>query len=317
MANITIRELADACGVSIGTVSKALRKSERISKETIEKIEKKAAELGYVGSQAARALSSKRKSVGLVLPSAPPEVLSRYRAGCREAAAVLSACGVDVCECEADATEGYDAILIHPRAALHFTPREGQAVAVFGGRAPALSPVCEVSADYRIGGRLAAQFLAFATGGAPCAILTARRGVYAEDEAVRGFRELSSKLGVSVSAIAECGDTARGVQAELRRVMAGAPRVRGVFVSAPIATYAAAALADLRKKPLIVAADFTRPAMDALRAGSIAALLYSGEERQVTAALYALADTLCGRVPTVPAIRQELVLKSNLEGYLL
>lgn len=317
MANITIRELADACGVSIGTVSKALRKSERISKETTERIEKKAAELGYVGSHAARALSSKRRTVGLVLPSAPPEALSRYRAGCREASAVLAAYGINVCECEADATEGYDAILIHSRAVLHFKKREGQTVVVFGGRAPILASACEVSADYRIGGRLAAQFLAFATGGAPCAILTARRGVYAEDEAVRGFRELAAKLGVSVAAVAECGDTARGAQAELRRVMAAAPRVRGVFVSAPIASYVVSATAELRKKPLIVAADFTRPAMDALRAGNIAALLYSAEERQVASALYALADLLCGRPAAVAPIRQELVLKSNLENYIV
>lgn len=317
MANITIRELADACGVSIGTVSKALRKSERISKETIERIEKKAAELGYVGSQAARALSSKRRTVGVVLPSAPPEVLSRYRAGCREASAVLSAYGIDACECEPEDTEGYDAILLHSRAAQHFSPQKGQAVAVFGGRAPSLSPAVEVSADYRVGGRLAAQFLAFATGGAPCAILTARRGVYAEDEAVRGFRELAAKLGITVAAVAECGDTARGAQTELRRILAAAPRVRGIFVSAPIAPYVASATAELRKKPLIVAADFTRGAQDALRAGSLSALLYSGEERQVTTALYALADILNGRTPTLAPVRQELVLKSNLESYLI
>ena len=317
MANITIRELADACGVSIGTVSKALRKSERISKETIEKIEKKAAELGYVGSHAARALSQKRRTVGLILPPSPPEVLSRYRAGAREASAVLTAYGIDVSECEAEDTEGFDAILLHPRTALHFTPREGQTVAVYGGRVPALSPICEIGADHRVGGRLAAQFLAFATSGAPCAILAARRGNYAEDEAIRGFRELAAKLGITVAAIAECGDTARGAQAELRRVMAAAPRVRGIFVSAPIASYVSSATVEMRKKPLIVGADFTRSAQDALRAGSIAALLYSAEERQIASALYALADALSGRAPTVSPIRQELVLKSNLENFIL
>ena len=317
MANITIRELADACGVSIGTVSKALRKSERISKETIEKIEKKAAELGYVGSHAARALSQKRRTVGLILPPSPPEVLARYRAGAREASAVLTAYGIEVAECEAEDTEGFDAILLHPRSALHFTPREGQPVAVYGGRVPALSPICEVFADYRVGGRLAAQFLAFATGGAPCAILAARRGNYAEDEAIRGFRELAAKLGSTVAAIAECGDTARGAQAELRRLMVASPRVRGIFVSAPIASYVASATAELRKKPLIVGEDFTRPAQDALRTGGIAALLYSAEERQIASALYALAEALSGRTPAVFPIRQELVLKSNLENFIL
>ena len=134
---------------------------------------------------------------------------------------------------------------------------------------------------------------------------------------MRGSAFGPSFLGVSVAAVAECGDTARGVQTELRRVMAAAPRVRGVFVSAPIASYAVSAMAELRKKPLIVGADFTRSAMEALRAGNIAALLYSAEERQVATALYALSDALRGSTPSPIPIRQELVLKSNLESYIL
>ena len=314
---VTIQELADACGVSISTVSKALRRSERISADTIRRVEEKAAELGYVGSQAARALSAKKRRVAVVLPTAMPELCERYRVGCREAAPILAANGITVTEVAPEETAGYDGVLLHASMAPLFTPTEGQAVAVVGGRAPALHPVVEVTPDTRVGGRLAAQFLAFATDGSPVAVLSAHRGNYIEDEAVRGFRELSARLGVSVTAVVECGDSPRNLRTELRRLMMSAPRTRGIFVTAPLAAAAATAAGEMRRRPTVVGLDFTASAQEALRAGGVAALLYSGEERQATTALTALCEALtahrtCGHVD----VRQELVLRSNLENYL-
>ena len=79
-----------------------------------------------------------------------------------------------------------------------------------------------------------------------------------------------------------------------------------------------ATLGEARKKLSVVGCDFTRPALDALRAGNVAALLYPSPERQLEAAVRALCDSLTGRPPEAPtlAVRQELVLKSNLESYL-
>ncbi len=317
MAEITIRDLAEACGVSIGTVSKALRRSERISEETIQRIEEKAKELGYVGNRAARALSAKRRTVGVLWPDLPEETLARYRAGCLAAAPVLSAYGIDLAErTPEEGTDGLDAVLttasLAPRLSL---PEELPLATV--GRAPGLHPIVEALPEYRIGGRLAAQFLAFATAGGTTAILAARRTAYAEEEAIRGFRELSHRLGTPPVAIVECGDGTRSVRTEVRRLLAAAPRLRGLFVTAPLVGAVSAAMADLRKKPLLVGLDFTRPAQEALRAGEAAALLYTAPERLTERALLALAAHLTGQ-PTEPLRlgRTELVLKSNLESYL-
>lgn len=65
---VTLRDLADAAGVSTSTASRALRGSPRISSTTRKVVEEKAAELGYRVNRTASALRSRRSNlVGLVL----------------------------------------------------------------------------------------------------------------------------------------------------------------------------------------------------------------------------------------------------------
>ncbi|MBQ2718724.1 MAG: substrate-binding domain-containing protein, partial [Clostridia bacterium] len=278
----------------------------------------KARELGYVGSQAARALASGDRTVGIYLPKGPEEVLARYRAGIAAARPALSAYGITLTEREpADGTEGLDGVLAVTSLLGHLSlPAEVPLVTV-GSRAHGVHPVAEVTADYRIGGRLSAQFLAFATAGAPVAILSSRRTSYAEEEAIRGFREISQRLGIRLAAIAECGDGAQGVRTELRRLLATNRRIGGLFVTAPLVGTLSATLADLRQRPTVIGIDFTAPATEALRAGTVAALLYTSPERQVERALLYLADHLTTRREVGhTTVRTELVLRSNLENYL-
>lgn len=64
-----LSRIANSLGVSVATVSNALSGKGRVSAELAEKIRSRAAELGYVPSQAGRALRTGRSGVlGLVLP---------------------------------------------------------------------------------------------------------------------------------------------------------------------------------------------------------------------------------------------------------
>lgn len=57
---MTIRMIAEKCGCSTATVSKALNGAEDISRETADRIRRVAAELGYMPNAAARALKTSR-----------------------------------------------------------------------------------------------------------------------------------------------------------------------------------------------------------------------------------------------------------------
>jgi len=61
---VTIKTLADVCGVTHGTVSRALRQDPRVKPETAQLIQDAAVRLGYSPSRTARNLRS--RSAGLV-----------------------------------------------------------------------------------------------------------------------------------------------------------------------------------------------------------------------------------------------------------
>ncbi len=59
---VTLKQIANICGVSVASVSKALNHASDISEETAEKIQKAARELGYYPNATARALKTNRSS---------------------------------------------------------------------------------------------------------------------------------------------------------------------------------------------------------------------------------------------------------------
>jgi LacI family transcriptional regulator len=68
-ANVTIREVAKAAGVSISTVSRVLNNKDDVAPETYEKVQRIIEELHYTSSLAAKSMRSRRTNViGLIMP---------------------------------------------------------------------------------------------------------------------------------------------------------------------------------------------------------------------------------------------------------
>lgn len=68
--NITLREVADKAGVSLGTASNALRKKDVVSKKTHTKVIETAEELGYVYNRYAAQLRTNRSNtISLIVPN--------------------------------------------------------------------------------------------------------------------------------------------------------------------------------------------------------------------------------------------------------
>ena len=75
MARATISEVAAEAGVAISTASKALNGTGAISPETVKRIEEAARRLGYRPNRAAQLLAGKNKSIGIIVPKNPVEVM--------------------------------------------------------------------------------------------------------------------------------------------------------------------------------------------------------------------------------------------------
>lgn len=82
MANPTIYDVAKAAGVGVGTVSRVLNNSTRVSPETQEKVTNAIRELGYRPSKVARQLSTgvQHRNIGAIMPFiAQPSYVERLR----------------------------------------------------------------------------------------------------------------------------------------------------------------------------------------------------------------------------------------------
>lgn len=80
--SIKIRDVSEAAGVSIKTVSRVLNKEKYVAKETRARVEAAAAKLGYHPNFAARALAGRRSfQIALIYDNPSPYNAQNVQAG--------------------------------------------------------------------------------------------------------------------------------------------------------------------------------------------------------------------------------------------
>lgn len=86
LAKVSMREVAAHAGVSVGTVSHVVNRSQKVSQETIDKVSRSIEQLGFVRNAAARQLRSGRSSsLGLVVLDTANPFFASVAHGAREA----------------------------------------------------------------------------------------------------------------------------------------------------------------------------------------------------------------------------------------
>ncbi|MBX5131551.1 LacI family DNA-binding transcriptional regulator [Rhizobium lentis] len=162
-----LSRIATSLGVSIATVSNALSGKGRVSGQLVERIREHAAELGYVPSQAGRALRTGRSGVlGLVLPDIANPLFPKI-AQAIEFAASTAGYGVLIADSRGDAAtqteainrlveRGVDGMVIIPRRATRILSAACPVALIDTPSAPGNT----VSADHWQGGREIALHLA-------------------------------------------------------------------------------------------------------------------------------------------------------------
>ena len=87
MASISVRDVAARAGVSVGTVSNVMNRPERVSAETVERVTRVIAELGFVRNDAARQLrAGSSRAMGLVVLDISNPFFSDLARGAQQAA---------------------------------------------------------------------------------------------------------------------------------------------------------------------------------------------------------------------------------------
>ncbi|MDE1991974.1 MAG: LacI family DNA-binding transcriptional regulator [Rhizobiaceae bacterium] len=155
-----LSRIAASLGVSVATVSNALSGKGRVSAELVERIRATAAALGYVPSQAGRALRTGRSGVlGLVLPDISNPLFPQI-AQAIEYSASVAGYGVLIADSRADVgmqTEAINRLVERGVDGMVIVPRRGTRISDAGCPVAVIdtpsTPGNTVSADHWQGGR--------------------------------------------------------------------------------------------------------------------------------------------------------------------
>ena len=293
---VTIHDVAQEAGVSVGTVYRAVHNTGRIREETRRRVLETVARLGYKPNSVARGLALRNRfTILAVLPKEPSSFWNDVHKGMRRAAARLSEFGVQTVEFIhnggiaggkriADILSGQkiDAMAVSPVGIsdideiLALASRTGTAVALLNEETQGSDRLLFYGPDNRMAGRMAAELVTKTTppGRAFLAVSSAEypsgQTVYREE----GFAEYlrlhgcgGNFMGFYRCTEEECSDL-------LRRKLGENPDIGGIyFVQFMHLVKSLAFLRGLTRKPAVTGHEYHGDFAAALREGTIASLL--------------------------------------------
>lgn len=184
---VTLKQIADMAGVSIGTVDRALKDKGRVSPEVSNRIKAIAKSMNYKPNPAAKNLvnSKNRKTIGVIYHNQKNDYLTLISSGIQKAAEEISPYGLDVIEkwgesfdvdkqleCIDEMVEAkVSALVIIPidspeiKARLEKVIDDGIPVVLLSSYIEGLEPLAYIGSDWQRTGRIAGAIINMLSGG--------------------------------------------------------------------------------------------------------------------------------------------------------
>jgi LacI family transcriptional regulator len=336
---VGIKDIAQALGVSIGTVDRALHDKPGINADTRARVLQTAAALGYRPNLAARRLQSGTAiRISVHLPRELSMFWEPVREGVRQAAALLqptlqvefrdhARLGHGDVESVRDALDaGVHGLVVAPGDPLALGPWMERAavkkvpVVCVVTDAPSTHRLTSVSADPVTVGAVGGELLArFVPGGGPVAFFTGWLGTQDHADKLRGFESSLSTAGprLSMASIVEAHDDEQAGYQQALDLLRARKDLKAIYVSTVNSLPVLKAIEQEGRTGslTVVTTDLFPGLVPWLRSGAVAATVY---QRPVTQGRLAVATLyrhlLDGTVPPANLkVVPHVVMRSNLD----
>lgn len=281
---VTIQQIAEAAGVSRGTVDRALNERGRINPEVAKQIKQLAKEMGYVPKNRRKSASSKgRIRIGVITQLASSSFMLEVNRGILKAAEELEEKGMELIVKEGNSVdeeeqlsaidalvqEGIQGLAIMPvdcesiRMKLNWLIEEKKiSVVTFNSDIVGTKRVCYVGMDNRKSGRTAAGLMGMLTGGnGKVLIITGFFSNHVNNERVEGFVEelKDSYPGLELAGVQGSFDDSQEVEKIIMNTMLSIPGINGIFVASGGQEGIAKAYKNLKleRRPFTIIYDLT------------------------------------------------------------
>lgn len=337
---VTMKSIAELCGVSRGTVDRALNGRGRVNAATAEKIRQAAKELGYEPNPAGKALSARRKRpvIGVTLPSEGNPFFDDVLKGMKEAACQYEIYGVRL---KYFTMKGYDpakqlsilkkigsgiqALIINPIddasivEELNRLIDAGVFVVTVNNDIEGTRRHCYVGSDYYNGGATACALMEALLGKeARLALVIGSSKVRGHRLRLEGFRERMKLLpGFCLVASLENNDDDILAYEQTRELFAKHPEINAVSILAAGTLGTCRAIMQLpeKRRPLVISFDTVPTTVEMMEKGIITATIYQHPYRQGFSAVNKAFEYLVhGHLPEKGSyiLKNEIKLYENL-----
>lgn len=341
---VGMKDLAEALGVSIGTIDRALHNKPGINPETRKKVLRIARILGYRPNMAARYLSS-RKSITLGV-SIPLEIAYFYddvRDGIFEAASAFEPLGVRLLyrpfmvlgQEEAEAfddllREEIQGVVISPgypellKPRIEKAIRRGIPVVCVATDAPGTERLTSISVDPLANGSIAGELMGrFLPPRSRTIVVTGMQATADHAQKVKGFRQNFRQFcpqGEIVSVI-EAHDEETEAYEKCCHLLRKNPQIAGIYISTANSLPVIRALEDLglAAKIKVIGTDFFPAMVPLIESGKIAATIYQRPREQGRIAFQTIYRFLTEglRPPSRIDLDPAIIMRSNLKFFLI
>lgn len=334
-----IREIAEALGISIGTVDRALHGREGVSARTRDRVLKLAEQFEYKPNIAARNLKLNRQiKLGVYLPQRVASYYEALREGIRRAAQAEDAAHVEVeffdypslgvGDAEAMRKSDwlrFDGIILapgHPRnlqAISAAAVEHGKTIVCVTTDAPRLHRLASVTADSFISGSMAAELLgSWIQSRGDVVMFTGDLEVQDHADKLRGFAGTLAMHAphLRLTPTVESHDSPREAYAAAKEVLRSYAELRGVYVNTANSLPVLEALSESgRLKSLrVITTDLYPELIPYVERGEVSASLYQRPHTQGKLALEVLCAFLTKGIQPKQELRlaPHIIVRSNL-----
>ena len=335
----SIKDIARALDISIGTVDRALHGRTDVSPSTRARVLKKAEQLGYRPNFAARSLKLNRSlRIGVYFPREIASFFDALRAGVRAAASASTGVNIelffrtfprldegDVELLTTDAGEKFDGILVAPGNPGHIGPtltaiaRRGVVVVCVASDAPRSERLASVAADAHASGAIAAELFS-RTIQKPGSLATITGDLTTLDHAekLRGFAANLAVFAPHLSLLPaiESHEQPEMAYRQAIELLSRKPHPLGIYLSTANSIPVIRALEEknLLGEIQVIATDLFPELIPYIESGKILATLYQRPFTQGKTAFELLVRYLIDGITPEPFTRlaPHIILRSNL-----
>ncbi len=338
----TIRDIAQALGVTIGTVDRALHGRRGVNPLTKARVLQMAETLGYRPNLAARFLSSKRRwRVSVNIPTQIAWFFDAVRVGIEEEARPFAASGVELTfrsfprlgqgeeeAFEAALQSGVDGFIIASGRPQNLRPLVLEAsraripVLCVSTDLPGTERLAVVSIDPLVSGSMAGELLGrFAKSRSPFAVVTGDLQITDHAEKYQAFHDAVQALYPETEVLPSIENHEDEVEAyeKCRQLLSTRAELGGIYVSTANSLPVLQALQDARRagQVTVITTDLFPALASSIRTGCVAATLYQRPGRQGRLAFRMLHQFLVeGTCPSHQVrLAPHLILRSNLSFF--